>query len=329
MNDLSTIFQRELWTTEFVNMSSELTNILNSSIVTSSPDIDKMVNAVDAGTKILIPYVQEDLYSESEVMNDSAVGVTVNAITKTQAMAFIGFYSKSWGQKDIIKYVGSGLNAIDAAQSLVGRYWAKDIQAKIVAMLNGAYASNVKNNASDNVLVSLTEKFGYGVFVDTLAKAGDNMDNFGAIIVHSLTKAEILKNDANSITSVLDSNLGITRTMYNGLELIVNDSLPFIVDAVNGDRVASYVLRKGAVVFSQKDIEAPIALAKSETDGKGAGSTTVISRNGFLISLNGYSYTGVLQADVSPTNVELSFEDNWIRLVDAKQSPFLVLETLK
>lgn len=322
MNDLSTIFQRELWTTEFVNMSSELTNILNSSIVTGSPDIDKMVNAVDAGTKILIPYVQEDLYSESEIMNDSSTGVTVNAISKQQASAFIGFYSKSWGQKDIIKYVGSGLNAIDAAQSLIGRYWAKDIQAKMVAILNGAITA-------DNRLEVIDAKFSYSAFVDALAKAGDNMDNFGAIVVHSLTKAEILKNDANSITSVLDSNLGITRTMYNGLELIVNDSLPFVTDATNGDRVVSYILRKGAFVFAQKELENPVALAKSETDGKGAGSTTVISRNAFLLTLNGYSYNGMVQADVSPSNAELSLPSNWTCLVDVKQTPFLVLETLK
>jgi len=325
MNTLADVFKRELWTTEDIRNSSELTNLINSTIIVSDSSIDAKVNAEDSGSYILIPYVQEDLYSEANIMDDSNTDITTNKITKKQAKAWVGFFSKAWGEKAIVRAIGSGVSAIDAAQKLLGNYWKKDIQARMISTLTGAIASNKANEASDNVLVDTANQFSYSLAVDTLSKAGENMNGFVAMAVHSSVYAQILKNNAASITVVQDE-LGFKREYFNGLELMISDNLPIVVDAVNGNRATTVFLRPGAFVFSEATVEIPVETFRNPLSGKGGADEKVISRYAYLLTLNGYSFTATAVAGVSPSIAELANALNWERLVDAGQAPFVALE---
>jgi hypothetical protein len=329
MITIADIFTRELWSTEFVNSSSEMVNLLDSGIVSTTPDIDRMVNANDSGTIIKIPYIQEDLYTESAVIDDSDDNITVLGLTRKQADAFIGFYAQAWGQKQVVKMVGSGLDGIDAALSMIGRYWQKDVQTRMINMLIGAKASNEANESGDNVLQDKVNKFSYDLVADALAKVGDNTEAFEAIVIHSTTLAQIRKEDAGSITTVKDSELSFWQYEYNGMKVIVNDAMPTVVDAVDGDRIVSFLIKKGGIVFNPATVDEAVKYDENALTGKGGGSKAVVSNYGYLLSLNGYSYTAAAQVGVSPTQAEVADATNWERLVDAKQAPFIALETLK
>lgn len=324
MTKLADVFRRELWTAEDINMSSEVTSLLNSRILVSDPKITEKVRAMDSGTTILVPFVQEDLYSEPSIMDDSNDEIVADKINKVQGKAYVGFYAKAWGEMDIVREIGSGLTTADTALSLLGRYWAKDLKNRMIATVVGAIADNKANHASDNVLTDAATEFNYPLVVDTIAKAGEQMTNFVAIGLHSSTYAKILKNDAASVTTIKDSDLGTDVQYYNGLEIIVDDAFP--VDGTAGT-VTTVFFKPGAFLYANVDVEVPVDSDTSKLTGKGGGSTTIITRNGKLLSLNGYSFTGASVASVSPSLAELSDPTNWERLIDAKQAPFVALES--
>jgi hypothetical protein len=324
MNTLADIFQRELWTSEDINESSEVLSLLSSRIIATDPVIDATVKAQDSGTTILVPYLQENLYSEAEIMDDSGNLITVNKINKVENKAYVGFYAKSWGEKDIVRQIGSGISAITAAQSLLGRYWAKDMQARLMSSVSGAIADNKANKGGDNVITDAVNEFSYGLAVDALALAGEQMDKFVAVGMHSSTYAKVLKADAASVTTVMDSDLGIERKFYNGMELLVNDLLP--IDGGAGT-VTTVFFKAGAFVTSNATVETPVELYRDARSGNGGGESQVITRKGYLLTLNGYSFEGANVAGVSPTVAELADATNWSRSVDAKQAPFVALES--
>jgi len=322
-NVLADVFERVLWTTEDIRNSSEMTNFINSKILVSDATITAKVNAEDSGSLIYIPYVQEDLYSEASIMDDSGNLIPITKTDKKQAQAFVGFYAKAWGEKNIVREIGSGISAIDSAQALMGRYWNKDIQARMVSSLVGCIADNKASHASDNVLTDTVNTFSYTLAIDALSKVGESMDKFVAVAVHSGTYAHILKNNAAQITAVID-DLGIERKFYNGMELIVSDLLP--VDAVAGTTTTVF-LKAGAFVFADAMIDTPVVLYTDPRVGFGAGETSVISKYAYLLHVNGYTFTNASVVGVSPSVAELASAANWDRLVDAKQAPFVALES--
>lgn len=326
MTKLLDIFNRLLWTKEDVIETPEMLNVINSELVTSDPKIATVVNNIDAGTKLEIPYVLEEDYSEANISNDSDTQAEIEGLTKTKAFAVVSFLNKVWGEKTIARIIGSGENTLDYARSYFSKFWAKEVQARMLSMITGAIAQNKADNNSDNVLVNTTDSFSYSVAVDALLKAGDHMDDFDTMIVHSTVYGEILKKDAASITTIKDSELGIETKYYNGLRLIVNDASTIVEDSDNGNRATTVFVKKGAFVFEPAKVEYPVEPGRNELDGNGGGSDYVITRLGFLLHLNGYSYIGT-PADVSPTLAELADPAAWERVVPAKLAPFVALET--
>jgi hypothetical protein len=327
MNDLASIIKQDVFTEEAMKLSPELLNFLNSQVITTDPRISAKAASAEKGDTIKVPFIQEDLYSESSVIDDTTNEITADSITKNTADMFIGYYAKAWGQFDIVREIGTGKDPVEAAVELYGRYWQKDIQDKMVAILNGAIASNKANESGDNVLTDDVNKFSFDLAVDTLALAGDHMTDFAAIVVHSTTYREILKNDKASLSTVLDSDLGIEREMYNGLELIVTDVMPVITGTP--DLVTTVFLRKGAFIYADGQYSKPFATQTNELSGNGGGDTKVVTRKAYGLTLNGYTFTAASVAGVSPTAAELANAANWTRQCDAKLAPFVALESVK
>jgi len=327
MTKIADIFNRVKWAVEDFLTTKELTNIVDSDLIVNDPKIGSIVSGVDAGTKIEIPFVQEESYVESNISNDSDTEAAIGKLEKVRAFAAITFLNKVWGEKTIAKIIGSGIDTLDYARAYFSKHWAKEIQARMLSILDGAIASNKANEGSDNVLVDTANKFSYDLAIDTLLKVGDHMDNFDTIVMHSSVMGEIKKNEASSITTVTDSEIGITTTYYNGLKVIMNDAVTIVPDETNGNRATTIFVKKGAFVFEPAKVIRPVEAGRKELDGNGGGSDFIVSRMGFLLHLNGYSYIGT-PADVSPTNAELADPAAWERVVDTKLAPFVALETL-
>lgn len=325
---MNTIFKRELWTNEYIQSSPEYLSIINSKsgIIVQDPRITRMTLAADAGTRIEIPFVQESMFDGVNISDMTDNNGAVSDITKLRSFAWVGHFNKIYQEHDLASQIQSGIGAISSARELIGRHFAKLQQSIIVSTILGCIASNKANNSADNVKVFTADKFSYDKFVDTLVLAGEEMSNFSAIIVNSTVKAQIMKEDKESIQTVRASALGDVD-YYNNLEMIVTDALPKIVDATNGDRFTSVIIRKGSFVYAPGKVDMPTEVVRDGLKGNGGGKTLVVFRTGFLLAPQGYSYTKASQAGEAPTNAELQNPANWTRVISAKQAPFLAMET--
>jgi len=315
-------FVRELWTSEFIKESSEVLSLLEAGLLVEDSEVSNMVNAVDSGKNILIPYIQEGLYSEATIMDESNTDIVSQGLLKVQLSAPIAFLAKAYGEKTMSRITGSGINTLDAANTLFSRDWGKEKMHRMINSLAGAVASNKTNNASDNVVSDNTKVFDYGMVVDAQTLAGDQMNDFVAIAVHPTVYGQIKKNDAASVTTVFDSALDKEVELYNGMRVILSKAIPN-----DGTTVTSFLLKPSAFVYATKMLEVPVESVRNEKTGNGAGSDEVVSRNAFLLTLNGYDFTATTVAGDVPTVSELADGTNWSRKVDAGLAPFVAIES--
>ena len=327
MIKIEDIFKRELWTAEYVKNSTELVNFASGSHIVRDLKVAEKVNAQDAGTVIRIPYVAEGEYSEPSVMNDSNSNIVSKKVTKAEDLAYVGFYAASFAQRDYLNLVASGLNALDAAVSLLGRYWDKHLQKVQVNTLKGLIASNIASKASDLVFTATGEgktSFSYANFMEATSLLGDAGVDFKTVFCHSqIRKSMKLQDD---IDVILDSERGITLEFYNGLRVITNDA--FTKNAV-GNTYDVVIAKDGLFVYEMSDkVENPVAISKNELAGNGAGETTIISRVGYLLHPQGYSVKLTEFAGESPTGAELQKAALWERTSELKDSKFVVLRCL-
>jgi len=321
MIKLSDVFVRELWTSEDILNTAENIELINSGVFTQDPKVSAKVLSEDAATKIQIPVIIENSYSEPSIMDDSDNAIVPKTISKVQAQAIVGFYTDAYAEKSIVKELGSGTDPLAAAQALVGRFWNKDIFNRAIAQLNGALAANIADEASDSVIVSAAT-IKYGDFVDAVALAGENMDAFVAVVMHPKHKAALKKADAASF-SVVPSEAGLQLEYYNDLRVFVSNKVPFAADVYT-----AYLLRAGAFTFAPAGVEYPVETFRNPLSGNGAGEETLLNRMAYLLHLNGYSFIGANVANDAgiPTLAELQDAANWERLVDAELTPFVAIK---
>ena len=82
MIKLSDVFVRELWTTEDILNTAENVALINSGVFTQDPKVSAKVAAEDAGTKIQIPVIIENAYSEPSIMNDGDTNIVPKTIQR-------------------------------------------------------------------------------------------------------------------------------------------------------------------------------------------------------------------------------------------------------
>ena len=325
MTKISDIFVRELWTAEVIKESAELVNFTSGAHIVQNALISQKVNAQDSGVIIKIPYVAESLYVEPSVMDDSDDEIVSDKISKVEDTAYIGFYAKSFGEKDIIQAIGSGIDPLDAALSLLSRYWAKDLQKRMIATLAGIYASEKIKLAGNTLVLDKTgTAFSYDLVIDALGLLGDAAEGFSTVLAHSAIVRRMLKED--KITTIKDSELGIDIKIYNDMLLISNDGISF--EGLAAGNYVTAFLKPAAFAFEYSTaIKNPMAVVKNEKSGNGAGETEVISRSGFLLHPQGFSLTSAtIDAGItSPTVAQLQTATFYKRTVDVKQSKIVFL----
>lgn len=319
--NLSSVLASSLWATKDILGAAPLTKLLESGIIVQDENISNLVGSIGTGSILNIPYVKRPVFSEASIGDDSDDGITPTSIDEVKSQAWIGFFNKAFTQKDIVKYVGQSPDPISKAQEFFGAFWQEQIQKQIINTIIGCIESNKANKSGDNVLTNKTQAFEYGLLVDTLALAGERMDEFDLLIVHPKVKAAIKKAN-KELFKPADFQNGAIYDMYDGKAIITSEMCP-----VTTETITSFIVKRGAFVFAPAAIEFPIETQRDAKTGKGSGETTVISRMGYLLHPNGYTYKKANQTSVSPSLAELANKTNWERLIDKGQAPFLALET--
>mgnify|MGYP000854324557 FL=1 len=319
---LSSVLTRSLWTAKDILGSKPITKLLDSGIITEDEQISNVIAAFGGGASVSIPYIKRPVFSEAAIGNDSDTAITPTGLSEVEVKAWIGFFNKAFTEKDIVKYVGISPDPISKVQDFFGEFWSQQIQNQLVNTLIGCIKANKADNAGDNILKESAKQFNYDTLVDALVLAGERMDEFDLLIMHPKTKA-VIKKANKELFKIVDFENGAKYELYDGKQVIVSDLCP--VDPTDG--VTTFIVKRGAFLFAPANVEFPIEEQRDAKSGNGSGETTIISRMGYMLHPNGYSYIKGQQASVSPTLAELADAKNWKRVVEKEQAPFLAIQT--
>jgi hypothetical protein len=301
----------EVFNPYVIQRTMELSALVQSGIIQNTAEFDTLASA--AARTINMPFWQ-DLTGDDELLDDQNP-LTPGKIEAAQDEAVILRRGRAWGANDLAANL-AGDDPMKAIADLVAAYWARRMQAILVAKLAGVFSAatmavNVHDitaaaQAADQVIDGKT-------FVDAAQRLGDAKEQLTGVLMHSATEASLAKQDL--IETERDSEGKITMKLFMGKRVIVDDGCPV---AANGEDYTTYLFGPGAIALGNGN---PVGFIPTEVARDGlAGEDFLINRKTLILHPRGVRWTpqAGVPAGVSPSNAELAAGLNWTRVYEAK-----------
>ncbi|MRJ06249.1 MAG: hypothetical protein C6I01_01855 [Epsilonproteobacteria bacterium] len=332
---LADVLTRALWTKEFRNDAPFIKSILNSGIFTIDPRVDSVVNSAEAGQIIEIPFINTPDYIEPSIADDSTNEIISTGVNYGRQYGVLGLYAKSWGTS-LLAEVFSSSDPLRFFRDYVGRYWGEDLERRIVMSLRGILGANINSNNGDLVLdvADDTEDgapilLDASILIDAKGLVGELQDSFQKLFVHSKVYQDLQKqNLVEVIPPSEQAPMGLKK--FGDYELIVSDLMP-VIEGDNKKSYVSVIAKRGAFVYSQKDLSKTAIKAveyyNNPKAGNGAGIEELISRNAFLVHPLGWSFDKAKITNVSPSLADLATPDVWSRVYRQQNTNFIFVIT--
>ena len=296
---------------KYANMrTAELSALVKAGIIASDSNFAKLASA--PSTTANMPYFADLTGASSPVVEGATL--TPGLLASKLDVAAIIRRAASWKSSDL----DAALSGADPAKEIADRvaaFWARDMQAELLAELAGVFgAASMAGLLHDiSAGVGAAGVWSGSAFADATQKLGDAKGILTSIAMHSATETLLSKQNL-IVTNVLPSENGLPVPSYGGKRVIVDDSCP-----VNGANYTSYLFGQGAVALG---IGSPSGETTTEVVRQGLDSSGVdvlVNRKTFILHPRGVKYTGAVQAADTPTRVELANQANWVRAYDVKQ----------
>jgi hypothetical protein len=296
---------------------------VQSGIVENSEGFD--ARASGAGNTINMPF-WVDLTGDDEGLSDAADLATAK-ITASQDVARIQHRGKAWST-NLLAELLSGSDPMAAIGNLVGTFWARQLQKKLIASLKGVFlAASMSGNASSifteaGATAAASNKITGVTFIDALQKLGDANNLLSAIAMHSDVEASLKKLDL--IDFVPDSEGKAEISTFQGRRVIVDDSLPKRAGTTSGSVYTSYIFGQGAFALGNGDLGNMPVEGGFGTEAVEIGrvplasDTLLINRRRFILHPRGVKWTNASVAGSTPTVAELETGANWERVYENK-----------
>ena len=313
--------------------TAQKTALVQSGVMTRNAAIESQLSV--GADSFTVPNWRDLSNDEADIVNDDPdIESVPSKIGSAKVLVRKSFLAKSWGAMNFASEL-SGDNALSAIQNRVSAYWDRQLQARLVASLNGVLARNVAANAGD-MRIDITAGVGpLGVFsasavIDAAHTLGDSLRDVTAIAMHSDTYALALKNDL--VATTLQSD-GRWISTFRGLAVIVDDGLPKVniaADPEDDPAIWAYttvLFGPGAIGygFTAPRIAEGTAIEQKEASGNGGGQQILHSRNNLAIQPAGFSWVETTVAADSPSIAELALAANWNRIYERKNIPLAFL----
>lgn len=288
----------EVFNPYVVERTTELSALYQSGIISTNPELNALASS--GGKLINMPF-WNDLDGDDEVLSDSQA-LTPAKIDAEQDVAVLLMRGKAWSANDLAKAL-SGNDPMGGIANLVAQYWNRRIQAALISMLDGVFASasmagNV-DSSNDEITASRT--------IDALQLLGDAKDKLTAFAMHSAVQAKLAKDDL--IDFAMDSEGRPSIPTYLGKRIIVDDGCP-----TDGTDYTTYIFGQGAIGYGEGNAPVP-----TETDRDTlAGDDILVNRKHFILHPRGVAFQNAVVAGSSPTNTELENANNWNRVYQNK-----------
>ena len=306
---LTDVIVPELFDPYVINKTMEKSALFQSGIVTNDAHMNEL--ASQAAPVVQMPFF-EDLTGDSEQIIED-VDLTAAKITSNQDAAAIIRRAKMWAATDLSAAL-AGKDPMAAIASLVGGFWARDMQKELLAILKGVFASSSMANLKLDISSKSTTaaNFSASAFIDAQQLLGDAKEQLTAVVMHSATEAYLRKQ--NLIETVQPSQDVAFKT-YQGKRVIVDDGCP----AAEGV-YTTYLFAPGAIAYG---VGSPVGFVATEVDRdkkKGSGVDYLINRKTFILHPRGVKFTNAkVTKTEGPSRLELSAAENWNRVYEEKQ----------
>lgn len=241
-----------------------------------------------------------DLANDADnVGDDSETPAVPNKLTSNQEVQVRLSRNQHWKTADLSAAL-AGSDPSTAIANKVAGYWARRMQAALVATMTGVFADNTANDAGDYTN-DITGAFSAGVtdfsaeaLIDAVATAGDSLEDFSMLMVHSIVYAKMRKN--NLIDFIRDSDNDTRIARFGDLEVIVDDGMP-----VSTQDYDSWIFGPGAIQIGVGTPKVATEVTREALEGAGAGTEVLSSRIQQIIHPAGHAYAGTA-ANGGPSN---------------------------
>lgn len=315
---LQDVIVPELFNPYVINKTMELSALLNSGIIANNVEFDQL--ASQAAPTVNMPFF-EDLTGESEQVIEGA-DLTDNKITSKKDVAAIIRRAKMWSSTDLAAAL-AGADPMKAIAELVARFWERDTQKELIAILNGVFGTYTNSESksvtplSSNIL-DISSKSGAAAqwsgsaFIDAEQLLGDAKANLSGICMHSATEAFLKKQ--NLIDTVQPSN-DVAFNVYQGKRVIIDDGCP-----VTSGVYTTYLFGEGAVALGNGNPVGFVATETARDAKKGSGVDYLINRRTSILHPRGIAFTNANVAKTEgPSRAELKDAQNWNPVYKSKQ----------
>lgn len=300
---LSDVIVPELFEHYVINKTMEKSALFQCGIVTNDAHMNAL--ASQAAPTVQMPFF-EDLTGDSEQIIEDAQ-LTPAGITSNKDVAAIIRRAKMWAATDLSAAL-AGADPMSAIASLVGGFWARDMQKELLAVLKGIFASE----SMAGLKLDIEDGFSASAFIDAQQLLGDAKEQLSAVVMHSATEAYLRKQ--NLIDTVQPSNDVAFKT-YQGKRVIIDDGCP-----VEGGKYTTYLFAPGAIAYG---VGSPVGFVATEVDRDkrmGSGVDYLINRKTFILHPRGIQFTNANVAKTEgPSRAELATAANWNRVYEPKQ----------
>ena len=316
---LQDVIVPELFNPYVINRTMELSALYQSGIITNTSEFDAL--ASQAAPTVNMPFF-EDLTGESEQVIEGE-DLADNKITSNKDVATILRRAKMWSATDLSAAL-AGTDPMMAIGTLVARFWERDMQKELIAILKGIFGTVPAGTSGDpaaetrlesNILdisgLSGTKANWSGsAFIDAEQKLGDAKAQLTGICMHSATEAYLKK----LIDTVQPSN-DVAFGTYQGKRVIIDDGCP-----VENGVYTTYLFGNGAVALGNGNPAGFVPTEMDRAKRKGSGIDYLINRKTMILHPRGIAWQNAAVVKTEgPSRVEVANPKNWKPVYEAKQ----------
>jgi len=322
LTQIGDIVTPEVFTDYVQLLTTERSAFIASGVVETSPFFDSLL--AGGGQTFNVPHFKDLDNTPANISTDlegdfGAPGNNMVPLKTTtgREIAIRLSRNQGWSSADLAGDL-AGADPMESIASRVADYWVREQQRILIASLQGVMADNAAND-SDDMLIDITNGtgtvtaehlFSAESFIDAVQTMGDAGEELVAIAVHSVIYRRMQKN--NLIDFIPDSNGVVRIATFQGLRIIVDDSLPKIADGPNF-RFSSYLFGAGSVALGVGSARVPTAVERDERAGGGGGVETLHNRVEWLFHPRGFQFLAGSISLESPTDTELAAAAQWDR----------------
>jgi len=314
-----TIFLPYMW-----QKSTQLSRLAQSGIIQPSPEFAKIVSG--GGTTFSLPFWNE-VNDAAQRLSDSAAMET-RKLTSQKDVAVRHALGNAWSTNDLAVAL-AGDDPMGAVATQLANWWNKQHQSQVlIPSLKGIFATALASTHVNNLATEAGASAADGnlisadAFIDTMAKLGDHWDRITGIAMHSVPFFRLQKLGLIETVQLQDQNINIR--MFQGREVIVDDTLPAVAGSTSGFKYTTYLFANNAVAYG-KSSNPDVTELEFDRDSL-AGDDIMIVRSHFLLHPRGVAFTGT-PAGGTPTLAELEDGANWTKRWTDKNIPVLALIT--